>query len=165
MVGCEDSRLVNGDFESGISDWSTWGSSLSVVTEPVYSGVSAILSSDRTESYQGPVQSVLERIGEGLTYEGRAYLRLSEPGSASFKMTLHTTDDTGSHYEPFAWATVTADGWTELTGTISLTDSGSTGTLTAANLYIEGPDAGVDFYVDAVSLKPVCPDPSVPVQH
>jgi GH35 family endo-1,4-beta-xylanase len=165
MAGCEDSRVSNGDFESDTEDWSTWGSTLSTVSEPVYSGKAASLSSDRSASWQGPVQSVLEQIGEGLSYQGQAFVRLASEGSADFKMTLHHTDDEGEHYTPFAWGTASADGWTELAGTIDFSADQSTGSLTAANLYIEGPDAGVDFYADGVSLRPVCPQTASPVQR
>jgi hypothetical protein len=132
------------------------------VSEPVYSGSSASLSSNRTDTWQGPVQSVIDRMGDGLSYEGQAFVRLASADSADFQMTLHWADDGGDHYQPFAWATAGADGWTELAGTIDFDVYQTTGSVTALNLYIEGPDIGVDFYADGVSLRPVCPEPAAP---
>lgn len=163
MTGCEDSRLVNGDFESGTDDWTTWGSTLTVVTEPVFSGTSAVLSTDREHFWQGPVQSVLGRIGDGLQYQGEAWVRLGNADSAEMKMTLYWEDDDGEHWSTVATGTASLGDWTLLSGTVDWREEQTEGTVRQASLYIEGPDSGVDFYTDAVTFRPVCPSPAEPV--
>jgi GH35 family endo-1,4-beta-xylanase len=165
MTGCEESRLHNGDFESGTDGWHTWGSTLSTVTDPVYSGSSASLSTDRTSYWQGPVQSVIDSIGNGLFYEGRAWVRLANAESAGMLMTLQWVDDAGEHWSTVATVTANDEEWTEISGLVDFGVERTTGTITQANLYLEGPDAGVDFYADAVTLQPVCPDTAVPISR
>jgi endo-1,4-beta-xylanase len=163
MTGCEDSRLTNGDFESGIDDWTTSGSTLSTVAEPVYSGTSASLSTDREHHWQGPVQSVLGRVGDGLQYQGEAWVRLGNADTAEMKMTLYWEDDDGDHWSTIAMGTATLDDWALLSGTVDWREEQTVGSVTRAHIYIEGPAPGVDFYTDAVTFRPVCPATSIPV--
>jgi GH35 family endo-1,4-beta-xylanase len=165
MTGCEDSRLVNGDFESGLDDWTTWGSTLTAVTEPVFSGATASLSTDREHDWQGPVQSVLDRIGDGLQYQGEAWIRLGNADSADMKMTLYWEDDDGEHWSTIATGVASLDDWTLLSGIVDWREEQTAGAIRQASLYIEGPDPGVDFYADAVTFRPVCPSPAEPVSR
>jgi len=163
MDGCQDSRLLNGGFESGLDDWTEWGSTNKAVTNEVYSGTQALLSTNRQYAWQGPVQSVMDRIGDGLTYEGSAQIKIGNASSGNMLMTLTWEDNSGQHWETVAAITANSGGWTELRGTIDLTAEMTNGPIREASVYIEGPSPGVEFYVDDVEFKPVCPETSVPV--
>ena len=161
MEGCEASRIDNGGFEDGVEGWDAMGSTLTEVDEPTVSGARAVLSSDRTEAWQGPRQSVLDKIATGLQYEARAWARLPEGGAADVKLTLHWADDSGDHWTQFATVEATSSEWVELAGIIDFDAWSVDGTLTEAHVYVEGPPAGQGLYVDDVSGHPVCPTPPV----
>ena len=159
MEGCEDSRVDNGGFEDGTETWEAMGASLSIVDEPVHGGEHAAYVTDRTEAWQGPRQSVIDKIATGMKYEGRAWVRLAEGAPAEAKLTLHWNDDLGDRWWQFATVEATSDGWVELAGTIDLSVLSVVGTLTEARVYVEGPGAGRSMYVDDISVHPVCPTP------
>jgi len=163
MSGCEDSRMLNGGFEDGDAEWFTWGSVNSIVSTETYSGNNALLSKDRSSAWQGPVQSVFDRIGDGLVYEGVAQVKLKNASSDKMLMTLKWVDDAGEHWRTIASGTANSSGWTELRGNLDFSANLTTGTLREASVYVEGPAPGVEFYVDDVVFKPVCPATAVPV--
>jgi len=153
MPGCADDRVQGGDFEGDLSDWSAGGASLTLTGDAAHSGAGAALVTDRTAAWQGPSQAVDARIAEALPYRGTAWVRLVDEGEEPTSLTLYYADDGGDHYIHLGTGDATADGWTRLQGTATLTVAGA---LRAASLYVEGPGVGVDFYVDEVSLIPDC---------
>ena len=165
MAGCDASRIENGGFEEGLEGWGGMGSTLTEVDEPTVSGARAVLASDRTEAWQGPRQSVIDTIATGLEYEARAWARLTDGAAADVKLTLNWTDDSGDHWIQFATVEATSSEWVELVGTIDFGAVSVDGTLTAANVYVEGPPAGRGLYVDDVAVHPVCPVPPVIVDR
>ncbi|MHC5214919.1 MAG: hypothetical protein ACYSOO_10095, partial [Planctomycetota bacterium] len=60
-------------------------------------------------------------------------------------MTFKQTDDSGTTFSNGTSGTADNTGWTELSGNFTLTVDG---TLTELFVYFEGPDAGIDIYVD-----------------
>ena len=95
----------------------------------------------------------------------RAWARLTDGAAADVKLTLNWTDDSGDHWIQFATVEATSSEWVELVGTIDFGAVSVDGTLTAANVYVEGPPAGRGLYVDDVSVHPVCPVPPVIVDR
>src|SRR5206468_4244794 len=79
-----------------------------------------------------------------------AWVRLSNAASQPVLLTIQKTDGTGTTYQNVASGTATSNGWTQLTGGYVLNVSG---TLTALNLYMEGPAAGVSFYADDFDVE------------
>ena len=165
MAGCAESRLSNGDFEAGTDEWTTWGSTLDTVSEPVYEGSSASFSTERSEAWQGPVQPLLGVISTGHVYQGTGWVLLDNAASAEVKMTLHWNDDAGDHWTTVDMITASDSEWMELSGVVDFGSDRVTGAVTEASLYIEGPPSGVNFYADAVALHPVCPDTAVPISR
>ena len=178
MAGCEASRLLNGDLELGTSaHWSSWGgATVSAVTSeqhPVQQGQTALLTTNRSASWQGPVHSVLGLISDSVNYQVQAWVRLGEGATVSdnhsAKITMKVVQTLGgvdtTHYLTVSPDTaVTSQQWTKVSGSITLTLNDAS-ELTQADLYIEGPPAGIDLYVDSVSMTPTCPDTSAPVPH
>lgn len=152
---CDAQRVHNGGFEAGLSGWEDRGATLSWVTD-ARTGNRAVLVSDRTAAWQGPQQSVSARIAEGVTWRATAWARLTAPGSEPLTLTLHRVDDAGDDWTQLSSVTVT-EAWTELTGTVALHPDDSTGAVSALELYVEGPAAGIDLLVDDITLVAVCP--------
>ena len=65
-------------------------------------------------------------------------------------MIVKYVDDTGPHHTNAVEGIVSDKEWTLVQGIVNIK---ATGTLSVDKLFVEGPKAGVDFYVDDVSLK------------
>ncbi|MHC4257565.1 MAG: glycoside hydrolase family 30 beta sandwich domain-containing protein, partial [Planctomycetota bacterium] len=74
-----------------------------------------------------------------------AWVRTSTAAGSTVKMTFKQTDDSGTTFSNGTSGTADNTGWTELSGNFTLTVDG---TLTELFVYFEGPDAGIDIYVD-----------------
>jgi GH35 family endo-1,4-beta-xylanase len=143
------SVVVNGDFSQGLAGWTSWGGTLGVVASPSVSG-NAVLHSQRTEDWQGPVQSLLGALDAGDTVSASAWVRLGA-GSAPVHLTLAVKEGTSATvYQRLESATANASEWVEVSGNAAL---GWTQSPTQLDLYLEGPPAGVDLYVDDAAVR------------
>lgn len=143
--------LVNGSGENGTEGWQVFGGgSLSASTSVVRSGARSLAITGRTAAWNGPAQDVTGRLVNPGTYRTNVWVR-SQSGTFSAKATLAlTTGSTTSHVQMTPAATVTASGWTQLTGSAAVSWSG---TLSRAVLYVETV-AGTDgFHLDDASLE------------
>ncbi len=136
--------LVNPGFESGITGWTNWGGTLSADTATKRSGAAAGRLSGRTNTWQGPVQSLMGKVNGGQQYAARVYARVSA-GSEPVSLVLQSTCGTTTNYTGVGSGTASSSSWVELTGTFSVPTCGD---LQGLNLYVDGPAAGVDVYVD-----------------
>lgn len=138
--------LQNPGFELGTTGWSGFGAvSLTTTNNPVHSGSSAIYVQNRTDTWNGVAKSVLGVLQPGYSYNVSAWVQLENSNSQTVKLTVQKIDGSGTSYQNVATATASSNGWTLLSGSYTLTVSGS---LTTLRLYMEGPDAGVNFYAD-----------------
>ncbi len=120
--------------EDGTTGWTSSGGTLSSVTSPVHGGSRALLNSGRTSSWQGPHQNVTSQLTNGKSYATSVWVR-SQSGTPSAKATLtHTANGTTSYLQLTPAQTVNSSGWTQLTGTATVS---WTGTLTNASVYVE----------------------------
>ncbi|MEV4620671.1 family 43 glycosylhydrolase [Asanoa sp. NPDC049573] len=143
--------LTNGTMESGTTGWTTFGSgSLSESTAVAHGGARSLSITGRTASWNGPAQDLTAKLGNGRTYATTAWVR-SQSGNPSAKATLAlTAGGTTSYISLTPAASVGTGGWTLLSGTATVS---WTGTLSAATLYIET-SAGTDgLYVDDVAIQ------------
>ncbi len=146
-----DGNLVqNSSLEDGLSGWGVWGGQLAVTQAFVHSGAFAGVVTERTETWQGGVQDVLASVQTGVTYQARAFATVSGDAAADVILTLKVTCDGTDDYINIVAARATPGTWTELSGSVTLPSC----TLEAADLYVEGPPAGIDLYFDDVSLAP-----------
>ncbi|MEO3876257.1 family 43 glycosylhydrolase [Nonomuraea sp. B12E4] len=149
-TGTGGDLLTNGDMESGTTSWGASGGTLSSVTSPVHGGARALSISGRTASWNGITQDVTAKLTNGKSYATSVWVR-SQSGTPSAKATLAVTaDGTTSYLQLTPAATVNSGGWTQLTGSATVSWSG---TLTGATFYVETA-AGTDgFSIDDASLQ------------
>ncbi|MGY1795502.1 endo-1,4-beta-xylanase [Geodermatophilus sp. SYSU D00525] len=145
-------------FEDGTGGWYGRGSSAAVTTDVARTGAHSLLSSGRTQAWQGPGVNALPFMPAG-TYEVAAWVRLPA-GSGSDQVTLSVKRVSGgaTAYETVAWQVAVSDAdWTLVTGEYThATDN------TELELYLESPDPTQDFYVDDVTVVGEAAAPSEP---
>ncbi len=141
-----ENLLINPDFESGnTTGWTDWGCDLTAVQDQVKTGSYSLLTSNRNQTWQGPVQSLLGVVEDGKEYRISGWLRLQNASSDSIGLTIKQTGSNGTQYHSIIWSTGYNDQWIQLSGDFTLN---TTGNLSALDIYFEGPAAGVNFYLD-----------------
>lgn len=150
--GNNEPLMANGDFENGlIQPWV--GNSgevvLSNVTSQSHSGASSLHVSGRSQNWQGAFYSLTDVVAQNATYQISAWVRADNRASTSIQITMKITDGNGERYEPLAQASATDAGWVQLTGHVTIA---TTGNIAEVAFYIEGPDAGVNYFVDDVTV-------------
>jgi hypothetical protein len=141
--------LTNADMESGTTGWSVFGAgSLASSTSPVHGGSRALLRTGRTASWNGPAQSVTSVLANNSSYTTSVWVR-TQTGTPTAKVTLQVIANGTTNYVTLAQGAVNASSWTQLSGTATVS---WTGTLTSATLYVET-TAGTDsFSIDDASF-------------
>jgi hypothetical protein len=152
---CDPSnRLVNPGFESGTAGWTTWGASLSTSGFIVRSGAGSGRTSNRTSSWQGPVQSLIGKVTSGITYRAEAWGRVSGSSNQPLALTLKSKcAGVSPNYVQLASGTSASSSWKQLSGTFTVPGC----SLEELSLYLEGPSPGITLYADDVSVAQVCP--------
>ncbi len=141
-----ENLLINPDFETGdTSGWTTWSGGFTASSTEAHSGTYSGLCTDRTEYWQGPVQSVLGKMVDGQTYQCSAWVRIENVANAEVSMNVAQTDGSGTNYHVINHKMAYNDQWVQLSGEFILNVTGS---LTQLDFYFNWPDSGVNFYVD-----------------
>jgi pimeloyl-ACP methyl ester carboxylesterase len=145
--------LKNPGFEDGdITGWGTMGEyELAVSDKQAHSGKYSVFCYKRTQYWQGPSQDFGSVLKEGNKYRISAWVRLDNADSSFMKVTIRQVDSGGTNYNGIVEGTAYKDRWTQLSGSFTPMITGDLKTL---NLYVEGPAAGVSFYVDDVVVAP-----------
>jgi len=143
--------IQNPGFEDGTTSWQPWGGvTLTAPTTLPRAGSRSALVQNRTATWNGVAQSMLGILQTNNAYRISAWVRLVSGGSQPFQLTIQKTDSGGTSYAAVANGTATSTGWTQLSGGYVPIVNGS---LTALNLYVEGPAAGVEFYADDFTVE------------
>ncbi len=138
--------LDNPGFESGTTGWSArGGGSISTVTSPVHSGSYSGRAYGRTATWHGIQQNMMGKMVEGATYTVSGWVRTNNSASSTIHISFQQTDGNGTNYSWAANGTASNSGWTQISGSFTLN---VTGTLTELLVYAEGPDSGIDIYLD-----------------
>jgi endo-1,4-beta-xylanase len=146
----EKDIITNGGFEKGTDGWTGRGCQIEAVSEPVHSGKGSVKASGRDSEWQGVTQSMLGKMKDGETYQISGWVRLEDPNSSgTVIVSVEQADDAGTNYINVGRATATSSEWTEVSGEFTLDVDGVLSTL---EVYFEGPDPGVNFYVDDVKV-------------
>jgi lysophospholipase L1-like esterase len=144
------SLLTNGNIESGTTGWSVFGSgAISVNTSVVHGGANSLLRTGRTASWNGPSQDLTSRLTNGRTYTTSVWMR-TQSGTPTGKVTLAVTANGTTNYITLAAGGVNSSGWTLLTGTATVSWSGS---LSTARFYAETTSGTDSFYIDDASMQ------------
>ncbi len=141
--------LVNPGFEDGTKGWEARSCKIEAVTTPVHSGKGSAKVYDRTETWQGIKQSLLGKMSDGSTYTISGWVKLENADFKTVIISIEQTDDNGTNYINVATDTAVKDDWIELSGEFTLNASG---TLTTLDVYFEGPEPNVVFFVDDVNV-------------
>src|SRR5512138_1368424 len=143
--------LTNGDMESGTTGWSVFGAgTLASNTSLFHGGTRSLLHTGRTAAWNGPRQTVTSLLTNGSSYTTSVWVR-TQSGTPSAKVTLQLTANGSTSYVTLAPAkTVNSTGWTQLTGTVTVSWSG---TLSSANWYVETAAGTDSLYIDDASFS------------
>jgi hypothetical protein len=143
--------ITNGNIESGTTGWGVFGAgTVSANTSVVRGGTQSLLTTGRTASWNGPSQSMTSKLTNGKSYATSVWVR-SQSGTPSAKVTLSVTANGTTNYVSLTPATpVNSSGWTQLTGTATVS---WTGTLTGATLYVETAAGTDSLYIDDASFQ------------
>jgi endo-1,4-beta-xylanase len=148
-----ENLLKNPGFEAGnTSGWTCWGGVLTTAAGSAHSGRYCALISGRTQTWQGPVQSVRGLLKAGTTYRLSAWVKLQNGTSEQAGITVCQADAAGTDYHGVVSGTATEDRWSCLSGYFTPSVQG---TLSQMDVYIEGPSSGVSFYIDDVGVEEV----------
>ncbi|MFJ3407067.1 non-reducing end alpha-L-arabinofuranosidase family hydrolase [Promicromonospora sp. NPDC090134] len=141
--------LTNGDLENGTTGWSAFGAgTVTSSTSPVHGGTRSLLRTGRTAAWNGPAQTVTSVLTNNTSYTASVWVR-SQSGTPTGRVTLAVTAGGSTSYVNLAQGAVSSSGWTQLTGTATVSWSG---TLSSASFYVETA-AGTDgIYLDDASL-------------
>lgn len=146
-----DSNLVsNPDFEINTAGWTTWGTAtIAISNAQAHSGTYSGIIANRTDTWQSAVYSLLGAVEGGEQYDVSFWARLANATSDVGRLTVQSTcDGESATYTQLSSATLGDGSWTHLVGVLTV----PTCTLTALNVYVEGPAADVAFYIDDVSV-------------
>ncbi len=145
--------LANPGFEAGnTSSWSNYYDygSIDVVTSPVHSGSYAGRCYNRDYSWQGITQDLLGKMAIEQTYTISAWARTNSSTNSYLYMYIVKTDSSGTVYNYVGGASVSDNGWVELSGSYSLANVN--GVITELYILFEGPDSGIDFFIDDANV-------------
>lgn len=151
--------LTNPGFESAsTTGWTTWGCGLTAVTEQAHTGAYAGYVNARSQTWHGFVQDITDKAADGRTYQCSAWVRLENDTGKNVSIIFKQVDDSGTQYPYVTSATAYNDRWVKLQGSFTPDVNGILEELT---IFISGPPADVNFYMDdaAVTTEPVnCPE-------
>jgi glucuronoarabinoxylan endo-1,4-beta-xylanase len=140
--------FVNPGFENGTDGWEGRNCPIEAVKSPVHSGSGSVKATGRNANWQGVKQSVFDKMANGKTYEISGWVRLENTASGRVALTIEQQDGSGTNYHNVATGTATDSNWVLLSGNFTLDVNG---TLSVLDVYFEGPDPNVNFYVDDVN--------------
>ncbi len=151
------SLLTNPGFETGnTTGWSGFGCNISISNES-HNGNYGCLVSNRTSTWNGIMHTISGVISDGQICTISGWAKLQNADSNSVRITVKQTDDSGTSYHFVDSSTCNSGTWTYLSGDFTLDVNG---VLTDLFFYFEGPQAGINFYVDDVSLFGPDSDPN-----
>lgn len=141
--------LTNGDLENGTTGWTAFGAgTVASTTSPVHGGARALSRTGRTAAWNGPAQTVTSAMTNNTSYTASVWVR-SQSGTPTGRITLALTAGGTTSYVNLAQGNVNSSGWTQLTGTTTVS---WTGTLSSATYYVETAAGTDNLYIDDASL-------------
>lgn len=147
--------IDNGSFDRGTDGWSTQGP-VTILTEEVapVDGCCRARITGRTNRWNGIGQELLGELEPDRSYTVSVWARIDGANDDELKVTLRRTDGDGNTYRTLAFGTAHEDRWTIFEGAFTHVGDPST---TSLFFYVEGPQAGVDLLIDAVSVREIDP--------
>jgi endo-1,4-beta-xylanase len=149
--------LVTEDFAAGQGAWFARGEAKVEVVD------GALLTTARTANWQGPAVDMVPHMKPGATYEIALKVKLAAGiGKAPVTMTMQRTPVGGDQaWDTIVWQVEANDAdWTEVKGSYTYAAA-----ATELQLYVESPDAAVNFLIDDVVVIETVPAPAEPVEN
>jgi GH35 family endo-1,4-beta-xylanase len=145
-----DQLFENGAAEDGTTNWFAFSpATLTSVSSPVHGGTGALLLSNRTEYWQAVAQNVTAKISSGYSYRSSVWVRLTDGSpSATVNVTLKIVSAGGTQLLSFGSANVSASGWTQISGTLTPTWTGSA----QLEWFVSTASGTASFLIDNASL-------------
>jgi len=142
--------LDNPGFEQGTNGWVVLAAESMLLTNRIHSGTGAVAILSRTETTDGPAQSLLGKMQPGISYFCSAWARVDSASPEIVRLNFEQQDSAGSQSFTVAQES-TNNAWVYLAGIFTLTASGP---LQEIRFYIDGPSSGVDLFVDDAVVMP-----------
>lgn len=147
--------LGNPGFEasSSMSGWVTFGGTptLQGSTLSKHGGTRSALISDRSATYMGIARDIRNLVQVDKGHDLRIWVRTRQNLAATYDLGIKRVDAAGTRYFSLDRRTLAPGKWVKLGGYYRHTPSGEVSLL---QLYVNGPDAGVEFFVDDARLEP-----------
>lgn len=150
--------VQNGGFEFDTSGWTPWylNPTLSVTSELAHSGSQSLRVSNRSSGAGDNARYLLtDVVVPGTTYQVGAWATIggTSVGTARLSAVIQCSNPPAGH-NAFQWiennSSVTPGEWVYLSGALTIPDCD----LTEVSIYFEGTAAGVDMFIDDVSVRP-----------
>jgi hypothetical protein len=151
-AGPDTNLVIDPGFETGVSNWGTFGSVLlGWQSQGPYAGSHCLRASSRGDAWAGPLYLLKGMVSPGETYRVTAWLRTPHVDQ-SVKITTKTlcTGETSSTFADVTSVKLVQNYWQSYSGTFVA----PTCPLQDFAVYIEGPPAGEDIYVDEFRVEP-----------
>jgi hypothetical protein len=142
--------IANPGFEEIPARWiAVGGCSLALSSDSPHQGNSCLLTSNRAENWQGPGYDLTFSLQPNATYRATIWARVAD-GSQPMQLTYkhHCEAETEDTFTPFSLSTRVSTDWTELSAFFVAADCKAVQSL----IYVEGPAAGAEFYIDDTSV-------------
>jgi endo-1,4-beta-xylanase len=154
----DPNEIARYDFEDNTTQgWFGRGSSAVVVTDTQAVGAYSLLTSNRTQNWEGPGVNVTALLQPGATYAITASVRLAAGSPNSpIQMTMYRNQG-GDNWD---WIATTNDVTDAAWATVHGTYSALTGPATYLELYLESSNATVSFYIDEVIISELVAPPT-----
>jgi hypothetical protein len=137
-------------FEAGHAGWLGFGDSRITDVLEAHTGNRAILSTNRSSTWQGPIYDILPLVKPAQPYAVSAWVR-NEVGTHNIMITLKASCGNDTTYSPLSTRAV-ATQWQQLDASFIVPDCSP---LTELRVYIEGPPATANVLLDDVSLRAI----------
>jgi hypothetical protein len=144
--------LSDGTFESGVGSWFSWDGTLATTNARAHGGSQSAALTNRTGN--GPIaRSLTSLVTPGKSYALSAWTSIGGAATADVNLTSKIEcQGASANYAWLAAPVAVADGaWVKLAGTLTVPDCALADLL----IYAEGPGAGIDLYLDDVTLAPL----------
>jgi hypothetical protein len=151
-AGPDTNLVIDPGFEAGVSNWGTFGSvALGWQEQGPYAGSYCLRASNRGDAWAGPLYLLKGIVNPGETYRVTAWLRTSHTDQL-VKITTKAlcTGETSSTFADVISLSAAQNYWQAYSGSFVA----PTCTLQDFAVYIEGPPAGEDIYVDEFRVEP-----------
>jgi len=146
--------VLNTNFDNGeTSGWVAKGNPIvGVSTDVVHAGTHSLLTSGRTDTWQGPEYDLSGKLVKGTKYNFSLWVYQASEAEQNIKLTVFSNDsENGDTYTTVASNGAVPSGvWTLLEGSYTYTYDGEAG---KCSMYVEAPDnIEFDFYIDDVIM-------------